>query len=166
MNPARSRRAKRPATARHWIVLRVVLRGQSGDEPAGSPGRDLLVSSAHTFAELSAAIDRAFARWDISHLHEFHLPDGRRIAGTDDEGVEEGDLDEAVETLGRLKVTVGTSFEYVFDLGAGWEHECTILRDDVDPLDEAGIVPTEIVPVFGWGAIPDQYGRVTPDSDE
>lgn len=51
-------------------------------------------------------------------------------------------------------------------LGAGWEHECTILRDDVDPLDEAGSVPTEIVPVFGWGATPDQYGRVTPGSDE
>ncbi len=59
------------------MVLRVVLRGESADDLAGPPGRDLLVSSAHTFAELATAIDRAFARWDLSHLHEFHLPDGR-----------------------------------------------------------------------------------------
>lgn len=148
------------------MVLRVVLRGQGGDTLAEPPGRDLLVSSAHTFTEIARAIDRAFARWDISHLHEFQLPDGRRIAAADDEGLEEGDLDEAVETLGSMNVAIGSSFDYVFDLGAEWDHECTLLRDRVDPLEEIGIVPGEIVPIFGWGTIPDQYGRVAPDSDE
>jgi hypothetical protein len=147
-------------------VLRVVLRGQGGEQLEEPPGRDLLVHTARTFAEIAAAIDRAFARWDISHLHEFQLAGGRRITAADDEGFDEGDLDEAAETLGRLRAAVGMSFEYVFDLGADWEHECTILREDVDPLDEAGIVPTEIIPVFGWGTIPDQYGRTAPDSDE
>lgn len=84
----------------------------------------------------------------------------------DDEGVEEGDLDESVETLASVDLTLGGSLQYVFDPGAGWEHLCTVIRGPVDPLEEAGIVPTEIVATFGWGTIPDQYGRVSPDSDE
>jgi len=24
----------------------------------------------------------------------------------------------------------------------------------------------EITPVFGWGTIPDQYGRIAPDADD
>lgn len=147
-------------------MLRVVLRGQDGDQLEEPPGRDLLVHTGRTFAEIATAIDRAFARWDISHLHEFQLADGRRIAAANEEDFEDGDLDEEAETLARLGATVGMSFEYVFDLGAGWVHECAIVRGDVDPLNEAGIVPTEIIPIFGWGAIPDQYGRTAPDSDE
>lgn len=139
-------------------MLRVVLRRQSGEQLEEPPGRDLLVHSARTFAEIAAAIDRAFARWDISHLHEFQLADGRRIAAADDEGFEDGDLDEAAETLGRLGAEVGMSFEYVFDLGAGWEHECTIVRGDVDPLEEAGIVPTRIRSSIFVGSC----GRDTP----
>lgn len=163
VTPAR-RRAPRRSDAGSWLVLRVVLRGQASEQLEAPPGRDLLVHTARTFAEIAMAIDRAFARWDISHLHEFQLADGRRIAAADDEDFEDGDLDEATETLGRLGAAVGMSFEYVFDLGADWQHECTIVRD-VDPLVEAGIVPTDIVPIFGWGAIPDQYGRITPESD-
>jgi hypothetical protein len=150
-------------SVRRWLVLRVVLRGQGGDKLDAAPGRDLLVSSEHTFAELAGAIDRAFARWDISHLHEFDLPDGRRIVGADDEDAQDGDLDETVETLDRIDLAVGASFVYIFDLGAMWEHDCRVLRDRVDPIEEAGVVPREVVPVFGWGMIPDQYGRVTAD---
>ena len=65
-----------------------------------------------------------------------------------------------------MDLTAGGSFEYVFDPGAGWEHRCTVLREGADPRAELGIVPLEIVAVFGWGTIPDQYGRVTPDSDD
>ncbi|MDP9281679.1 MAG: plasmid pRiA4b ORF-3 family protein [Chloroflexota bacterium] len=148
------------------MVLRVILRAQSGEELAEPPGRDLLISTTHTFVEIAAAIDRAFARWDVSHLHEFVLSDGKRIVAADDDGFEEGDLDETVETVASVDLTAGGSFEYVFDLGAGWEHRCTVLRDSIDPRAELGTEPTEIVAVFGWGTIPDQYGRVTPDSDE
>ena len=94
------------------------------------------------------------------------LSDGRRIVAADDDGFEEGDLVETVETTASIDLTIGASFEYVFDLGAGWEHQCTVLRDRVDPLEEAGVAPIEVVPVFGWGMIPDQYGRLLPDSDE
>src|SRR6266545_335213 len=166
VSSARKPAAKRHPNVRPWLILRVILVGQSGETLPEPPGRDLLVSTAHTFRQIAAAIDRAFARWDVSHVHEFHLADARRVVAADDDGFEDGDLDEAVETLARLDIPLGRSFEYVFDLGAGWEHACTVLRDQVDPREEAGILPTEILPVFGWGAIPDQYGRAAPDSDD
>ena len=163
---ARKKVVRQGRSLSRWLILRVVLRGQSGEELTEPPGRDLLVSTRHTFAEIAVAIDRAFARWDVSHLHEFVLSDGRRIVAADRDGLDDGDLDETVETLASIDLTLGGSFEYVFDLGAGLEHRCTVRRDPVDPLEEAGSVPTQIVPMFGWGTIPDQYGRVTQDSDE
>lgn len=166
MTPTRSRVAKQRQTARRWMIVRVVLRGQNGEELSEPPGRDLLVSSAHTFAEIATAIDRAFARWDIAHLHEFQLADGKRVVGADDEGFEEGDLDETAETLDSVGIKRGGSFNYIFDLGQGWVHHCTVQRDEVDPVKETGLVPRAVVPIFGWGAIPDQYGRIQPDSDE
>lgn len=151
-----------------WLVLRVVLQSQADEDPADGPGRDLLVRTSHSFAELATAIDRAFARWDLSHLHEFRFADGRRIgmADTDEFGDREEELDEREETLGMANLTVGDSFEYVFDLGAGWEHVCTVLQGDVDPRTAYGGRPAEIVPIFGWGSIPDQYGRATPDGED
>jgi hypothetical protein len=121
------------------MVLRVVLLAQGDEDLVAPPGRDLLVRDTHTFADLAAAIDRAFARWDLLHEHEFRLGDGRRI---------------------------GDTFEYVFDFGDSWEHRCTVLRREVDPAKESGASQSEIVPVFGWGTIPDQYGRTTGQDDE
>ena len=72
--------SRRSRPRRGWLVVRVVLLAQAGEELAGPPGRDVLVRDSHTFADLAAAIDRAFARWDLSHLHEFRLIDGRRLA--------------------------------------------------------------------------------------
>ena len=42
---------------------------------------------------------------------------------------------------------------------------CTSLRDDIDPTAEFGVMPGRITAVFGWGAIPDQYGRRAPSDD-
>lgn len=149
------------------MVLRVVLLAQGGEDLVAPPGRDLLVSDTHTFADLAAAIDRAFARWDLSHLHEFRLGDGRRIGMIDPADFEDdvAGLDEGEVTLQEAGLRRGDSFEYVFDFGDGWEHRCTVLRRDVDPVRESGASSFEIVPVFGWGTIPDQYGRTTPEED-
>jgi hypothetical protein len=147
----------------------VILVSKGGEELVDPPGRDLLVNSAHTFAEIAGAIDRAFARWDLSHLHEFRLLDGRRIVREDADEPEEigpDHLDERAQSLSSMGLSAGDAFIYVFDFGDDWEHGCTVLRTDVDPEEEAGIVPSEILPIFGWGTIPDQYGRLTPEDDQ
>ena len=40
------------------------------------PGRVFIVGPAHTFEQFAHAINAAFARWDLSHLHQFELADG------------------------------------------------------------------------------------------
>jgi hypothetical protein len=39
------------------------------------------------------------------------------------------------------------------------EHRCTGGAVKADPLEEYGIVPPGPVAIWGWGWIPDQYGR-------
>lgn len=156
-----------PRRTESWLIVRVVLARHGGERLDDPPGRDLLVRSSHSFAQLARVIDTAFARWDLGHLHEFSLSDGTRIGMADaDEFGAEGELNETTETLGAARLKVGDIFEYVFDLGDRWEHDCTVLRVNVDPHEELGAAPRDIVPVFGWGALPDQYGRIGPDSDE
>lgn len=55
--------------------------------------------------------------------------------------------------------------ELVFDLGDNWQHRCTVLGDKADPVDEYGPVPAGPVAIWGWGSIPDQYGRRSLDDD-
>lgn len=40
-----------------------------------------------------------------------------------------------------------------------WQHLCTVAAKRVDPVDVLGIIPPGPVPGWGWGDIPDQYGR-------
>jgi len=82
-----------------------------------SAGRDLLVSSAHTFAELASAIDRAFARWDLSHWHEFRLLDGRRIVMEDADEFEQivlahnlGERAYSLSSIGLSQATRSSTF--------------------------------------------------------
>ena len=117
---------------------------------------------SHTFAGLAEAINQAFARWDLSHLHEFELADGQRIGFVDSEPFED---DEPVEDHAAVKVAQavgpGEEFGFVFDFGDRWEHRCRVLADKVDPREEwgDGPLPRQPVAIWGWGSIPDQYGR-------
>lgn len=124
----------------------------------------MLVGPRHTFADLSAAVDQAFARWDLFHLHLFRLPDGGLV------GPASPERDQDVLDESSLKVAstlrVGDRFDYVFDLGDDWRHACEVEATAVDPLDAYGIVPGAPVPIWGWGWIPDQYGRRLPDDGE
>ncbi|MDE1672024.1 IS1096 element passenger TnpR family protein [Nocardia gipuzkoensis] len=122
------------------------------------PGRIFAASRGHTFAQLATAIDDGFARWDRSHLHEFDLGGGHRVGEPDpEEGWDEGVLDDRVIRLDRL--VEGQQFVYVFDLGDCWTHLCTVTADTIDPLEAVGIEPDQPTPYWGWGLIPDQYGR-------
>src|SRR6266508_2837422 len=145
-------------SARTWLSLRVELVEGRGELFWPRPGRLLAAARTHTFAQLATAIDDAFARWDRAHLHEFTLDDGRRIGRPDpDLDTTHEALDDRRTTLGRLRA--GEQFVYVFDFGDDWTHLCTVGDRRVDPLETLGILPAAPLPYFGWGDLPDQYGR-------
>ena len=54
---------------------------------------------------------------------------------------------------------------HMFDLGDDWAHLCTVADQRIDPQDTLGITPDRPLPYWGWGSIPDQYGRRW-DSDD
>jgi hypothetical protein len=87
--------------ARTWLQIRVDLLGGLGGELKPAPGRVMIVGPGHTFSALADAINQAFARWDLSHLHEFELSDGRRIGFVDPEPFED---DAVVEDHDAVKV--------------------------------------------------------------
>ena len=148
--------------ARTWLQVRVVLVRGLGERFSPPPGRIFIVGPSHTFAGLAEAINRSFARWDLAHLHEFELPDSRRIGFVDPEPF---DGEELVEDHAQVKVAGATSpgdeFTFTFDFGDRWEHRCRVLADKADPRQEwgDGPLPRQPVAIWGWGVIPDQYGR-------
>lgn len=150
---------------RRWQVIRVELLGGGGIDCDPPPGRVLICPPATTFAQLGHAIDAAFARWDLSHLCSFTLPDGTEVY--DDELAAEmipGPTRGAIPRVITLDATVkrhvrtGDTFGYVFDLGDCWRHRCRVEALG-DPQDSYGAVPDRPVAIWGWGSIPDQYGR-------
>jgi len=144
-----------------WLQVQVDLEGGLDIVCDPPPGRVLIVGPAHTFAALAEAIDIAFARWDLGHLHVFELPDGREIGCGDDE-LEWLD-DDALKVQEEL--AAGDEFRYTFDLGDDWRHRCRVLPEQVNPRLVLGIgpLPRRPMAIGGWGWIPDQYGRTTPD---
>lgn len=139
-----------------WMTIRVELVSGGGADFGPGPGRVFLVGPSHTFGELANAINLHFARWDLSHLHEFKLGDGREIGFLDPE---------APNTLDQERIKVasalgkGDEFEFVFDFGDDWAHQCRVEEVGVNPKDLYGESPKLPVPIWGWGSIPDQYGR-------
>jgi len=149
--------------SRSWLSIRVDLVEGRGLDIWPRPGRRFAAARTHTFADLATAIDDAFARWDRSHLHAFELADGTRIGSTDPDEDDDEMLDSARVKLGRLGS--GERFVYVFDFGDDWTHLCTIEDQRIDPAETLGIVPSRPLPYFGWGDIPDQYGRRWDEDD-
>jgi hypothetical protein len=161
--PPRRRSARTTLATQQWLSLRVELIEGRGEHLWPRPGRVFAAAGTHTFANLAAAIDDAFARWDRSHLHEFELSDGTRIGMPDPDGDDEDVLDSARTKLSRL--APGEKFIYVFDMGDDWAHLCTVDPSGIDPLKTLGIVPAVPLPYEGWGDIPDQYARRWDDDD-
>lgn len=122
------------------------------------PGRIFVARRSFTFRQLANAINLAFGRWELAHLHRFVLDDGTEIVPVAwwDE-VDEDAADDATTTLARLQL--GEQFAYEFDLGDGWEHLCTVGPERVDPMEVYGPEPDDPAPYFGWGDLPDQHGR-------
>ena len=53
----------------------------------------------------------------------------------------------------------------MFDLGDDWAHLRVVGEARIDPVEALGILPGRPLPYWGWGDIPDQYGRRW-DSDD
>jgi hypothetical protein len=148
--------------ARTWLQIRVHLDGGRDIDCDPPPGRVFIVGPSHTFAQLAEAIDLAFARWDLAHLHVFVLPDGRQVGFADVDRETHGWLDhEALKVAQEL--APGEAFSYVFDLGDDWRHRCEVLPEKADPREEygPGPLPRRPVAIWGWGWMPDQYGRLS-----
>lgn len=147
-----------------WFSIRVELIEGRGENCWPRPGRLIAAAPTHSFAQLATAIDNAFARWDISHLHQFELSDGTKV-GRPDPDFDDDDVvvDERRTRLSR--VDLGDQFVYVFDFGDYWAHLCTVSEKPLDPLEVLGLVPRAPLPYFGWGSIPDQYGRAWETDD-
>lgn len=151
--------------ARTWLQIRVELEGGRDIECRPRPGRIFMVGPGHSFADFAEAIDSAFARWDLSHLHDFRLTDGRRIGFADVDPDEHDWLDHTALKVAR-EVGPGDEFSYVFDFGDHWRHACRVLDEKIDPRAEYGELPTRPVVLSGWGWIPDQYGRESFEDEE
>ena len=144
--------------SRSWLSIRVELVEGRGEDYWPRPGRTFAAARSHTFGQLATAIDDAFTRWDRAHLHQFWMASGPRIGQPDiEEDLGEDILDERRLTLGRL--TPCEQFAYEFDFGDSWVHLCTVAERRVDPLETLGLVPVVPLAYWGWGDVPDQYGR-------
>lgn len=144
--------------ARTWLSIRVDLVEGRGERLWPRPGRILAAARSQSFAALATAIDDAFARWDRAHLHEFRLEDGTRLTTPYGDGDAVGEaLDDRRTRLSRLRP--GEQFLYTFDLGDDWTHLCTVGPERIDPVEVLGALSDVPLPFWGWGAIPDQYGR-------
>lgn len=148
------------------ILIQVELVAGHGAEFDPPPGRQFLAARHHTFRQLAMAIDLAFGRWDLSHLHRFKLTDPERLLGFAFEN-EYDDVGPDIEDDSKLRpgrvLKKGQRFEYTFDLGDDWRHRCEVLatsQPEVEP-DRDGTLPLPDLPLvtMAWGSLPDQYGR-------
>ena len=158
-----SRRRAASMGIRTWLSIRVELVQGRGERYWPRPGRLFAAAPSHSFAQFASAIDDAFARWDRAHLHEFEFADGTRIGTPDPDGDNDDVLDETREPLSKLQAS--QQFIYSFDFGDDLAHLCTVVATSIDPYEVLGLVPDAPLPYFGWGNIPDQYGRAWADED-
>lgn len=152
--------------AKTWLSIKVELLGGRGEELWPFPGRIFAVGPSHTFADLADAINMAFARWDHNHLNEFTFANGtvvmdpRSALDTLEAGAGPIMRPLNIHSTKVLKTAqLGEEFQFVFDLGDYWVHRCTVETEKIDPVTTVGIRPKTPTPYWGWGQIPDQYGR-------
>jgi hypothetical protein len=145
--------------ARTWLSIRVDLIEGRGEQYWPRPGRIIAASRGHTFKQLAGVIDDAFARWDRSHLQVFTFADATRLCDPDPDWQIDGELTENYQRVKLSRLRPGEQFVYLFDLGDDWAHLCTVGAQRIDPVAALGILPHKPMPYWGWGDIPDQYGR-------
>ncbi len=116
--------------------------------------------------DFADAVNGAFARWDRAHLSMFTLADGRVVTDKQMAAEMGGAIGKPItEPLDIEMVKVartlgaGAEFQFTFDLGDDWTHRCVVGREKVDPVEVLGVRPGVPLAYWGWGSMPDQYGR-------
>ncbi|MBD3285573.1 plasmid pRiA4b ORF-3 family protein [candidate division WOR-3 bacterium] len=104
--------------------------------------RRILIPANSTFWELHVAIQDAMG-WTDTHLHEFEVKgpdsgDTHRIGIPDDEFGRETLPGWKVKTA-KYCPTIGTSVDYMYDFGDGWEHK--IKLEKILPREEGADYP-------------------------
>ena len=92
-------------------------------------------------------------------LQEFTLADQRRLWLPDPNWEIDGTVSEDYRRVRLSRLHLGEQFVYVFDLDDDWAHLCTAGPQRIDPGRDPGNPAGRPLPNFGWGDIPDQYGR-------
>ena len=151
-----------------WMTIRVVLADGQGIELDPPAGRVMLCHTGHTFAEFAEGVDASLGRWDPTPEHEFEV-EGRLLASDPDAvGVllpVADATDSETVTLGDVGLRRGSRFTYLFDPRQRWIHQCQVEETALDPFTLVEEEPELPIPVFGWGDVPDQYGRIDEDDD-
>lgn len=134
-----------------WFQIRVELASGHAQRTPKPPGRVFVCAPDHSFEEVAHTINVGF---------------GRRIGPLD------GIVDElGFEDLKVLKRSAELSpsdrFEFVFDIGDDWRHDCLVLPEAFDAEEEwpGAELPIEVFAIDGWGSLTDQYGREDEQSD-
>jgi len=73
------------------------------------PGRTFVASRTHTFEQFAEAINDAFGRWDLAHLHEFTLADGTRIGLPDPEWDDDREVIDAAARSSAASASLSSS---------------------------------------------------------
>ncbi|MCX4961235.1 hypothetical protein [Streptomyces virginiae] len=78
----------------------------------------LAAARSHSFAQLAGAIDVAFGRWDLAHLHMSTLADGTGVSPLEwwDGAAPDATIDGQSTKLSRL--VAGEQFAYIFGSSA------------------------------------------------
>lgn len=145
-----------------WRSITVELIGRPGAELWPHPGRVLGLRDDHSFAQLSAAINTAFGRWEPATGALFHLPDGRMVGDAEWDGAP-ADLVDHQLAVAEL-VEGGTEFRYLVG-STIWVHACRVDKQSFVPSSDAGLVPDVPFPLSGWGDVPDPYDRRWPEGE-
>lgn len=138
---------------RTWLTIQVELISGRGEYYWPRPGRIFVARRSFTFRQLANAINLAFGRWELAHLHRFVLGDGTEIvpvAWWDEVG--DDAADDATTALSRLQL--GEQFAYEFDLGDGWA--------PVACAEPAGDRASGPMRTLGRARTPDQRPRAGP----
>ena len=153
--------------SRTWLSVRVDLVSGRGEDLWPRPGRIFAAARAMTFGQLAGAIDDAFGRWDLAHLHTVDLADGTLLIGPGDtwDDPPQGRPVERTDRTKLSRLALGEQFAYTFDLGDDWTHLCTVGDQRIDPYEALGEVPDRPAAYWGWGSLPDQYGRRFDEDD-